>query len=116
MSTILDALRIQWTPVLLDAAVKAVMLLALAAAATLLMRRASAAVRHAVWFLAIAGLLFLPVLSVTLPGWQILPPWCDLAGEIEVLAGRAFGPAGPRRRVRCRCGSFRSDGHRRALG
>jgi hypothetical protein len=55
---------------LLDLALKsaAVVLLALAVAAAL--GRASAAWRHLVWCLSVAGLLLLPVLSLVLPDWR----------------------------------------------
>jgi hypothetical protein len=37
----------------------------------LLYRRASAAIRHLVWTLAVVGLLLLPMLSAVLPGWTV---------------------------------------------
>ena len=47
-------------------------LLMIAAAVTVaLMFRASAATRHFIWTLTIAGLLMLPVMSMTLPAWEI---------------------------------------------
>ncbi len=61
-------------PVLLGVTLKSLALLALAAVAALALRRASAAARHLVWRLALVGLLLLPVLSLTLPGWQA-PLW-----------------------------------------
>ena len=58
-----------WLAVLLDASVKGLVVLALAGAVALAMRRrTSAAGRHLVWLLAITSLLVLPVLSVALPG------------------------------------------------
>ena len=68
-------------PVLVDAAIKSLVLLTLTGIATVVMRRSSAAARHLVWSLAIIGLLALPILSGTLPGWQILPPWLDVPSE-----------------------------------
>ena len=62
-------------PIALDCAAKSVLILTLAGLAVLCLRRASAAVRHLVWFLAVASLLLLPVLSCLLPGWDVLPPW-----------------------------------------
>ena len=59
----------------LDCAGKSVLILALAGLAVFCLRRASAAVRHLVWLLAVASLLLLPVLSCLLPGWQVLPHW-----------------------------------------
>jgi beta-lactamase regulating signal transducer with metallopeptidase domain len=48
-----------------------VLMAAAALAHALLRRRTSAATRHLVWTLAIAGLLLLPMLSAVLPGWQV---------------------------------------------
>jgi beta-lactamase regulating signal transducer with metallopeptidase domain len=56
---------------ILDFAVKGLLLMALAWLAALAMRRASAAARHLVWALALGGLLALPVVSFTLPKWQL---------------------------------------------
>src|SRR3982751_516289 len=60
-------------PALLGAAAGSVMLLGLAGRAALVMRRASAAARHAVWLLGFVCVLLLPVLSAALPGWHVLP-------------------------------------------
>lgn len=52
---------------------KASVLMAIAALAQILLRRrASAATRHFVWTLAIAGMLLLPALSPALPEWTVL--------------------------------------------
>jgi len=66
-------------PIVLDAAVKSIFILALAGIVILCFRRASAARRHLVWFLAMASLLVLPVLSTVLPAWQVLPRWIEKA-------------------------------------
>ena len=57
--------------------IKATVVLALAGAAQMVLRRhASAATRHAVWTLAVAALLALPLLSVSLPAWAVaVPAW-----------------------------------------
>jgi len=68
-----------WLPVLVDAAVKGTAVLVIACIAGLLTRRASAATRHLVWFLAMVSLLAMPALSVVLPGWRVLPEWFDLS-------------------------------------
>ncbi len=60
---------ISWIPVA-DIVVKATLLFAAAAAAAFALRRRSAAVRHMIWTLALAGVLVLPILSVALPKWQ----------------------------------------------
>ena len=63
----------------LDTVVKATVLLVVAWLVAVVLRRASAAVRHRVWCLAFSGLLLLPVLSSLLPGWRvpILPQWAE---------------------------------------
>jgi beta-lactamase regulating signal transducer with metallopeptidase domain len=54
--------------------VKASLLVAVVAIVqTTLGRHASAATRHAIWSLTVVGLLLLPVLSFTLPGWKVIP-------------------------------------------
>ena len=60
-------------PLLVDAAVRSVVILGVAAVAALALRRASAAARHWAWVLGFAGVLLLPVLSANLPGWHVLP-------------------------------------------
>ena len=56
---------------LIDAGMKGIILLILAGLAVLVMRRASAAARHLIWTLALAGLLVLPVISLVVPKWQL---------------------------------------------
>jgi beta-lactamase regulating signal transducer with metallopeptidase domain len=60
-------------PILAAAAVKSLGLLALAGAAVLILRRASAAAKHWVWLGALCGALALPLFSISLPQWKILP-------------------------------------------
>ncbi len=55
----------------LDMAVKGVLVLAISALVVGLLPRASAALRHWVWFLAMGSLLVLPVLTTLLPTWQV---------------------------------------------
>jgi len=69
-----------WLPILVDAAVKGTAVLVVACIVGLFVRRASAATRHLVWFLVMVSLLAIPVLSMVLPGWQVLPEWFDLSG------------------------------------
>lgn len=86
-----------WLPILFDAAVKGVVVLGLAGAATLLMRRCSAAARHLVWCLAVASLPVLPILSSVSPDWHVLPRWMamstDIPGEVSLAA--AAEPTAP---------------------
>ena len=59
---------------LFDALLKSFVVLALAGGLCLIWRRASAAARHLIWFLAVASLPFLPLLSSVLPSWN-KPLW-----------------------------------------
>ena len=73
MSTILEAAPAAALALLVKASV---MLAVAAAAQAVLRRRASAAMRHGIWTLAIVGLLALPLLSSMLPPWGVrLPSW-----------------------------------------
>jgi beta-lactamase regulating signal transducer with metallopeptidase domain len=101
VTSLLSALGSAWLPVLVDAAVKGTVILIVASVVSLLVRRASAAARHLVWFLALVGLLGLPALSVALPGWQVLPGWfgvgqtAALDAEEAATASAAVEPAVP---------------------
>ena len=57
-----------------DAFLKSFVILIVAGGVCLCWRRGAASARHLVWFLAVAGLLFLPGLSRLLPAWQ-RPLW-----------------------------------------
>jgi len=54
-----------------DLVVKATLLFLCAGVASFLLRRRSAALRHIIWTLALAGVLVLPMLSIALPHWQL---------------------------------------------
>ena len=56
---------------LLDAVLKATVLLGGAAVLTAMLRRSSAASRHLIWTVALAAALVLPALSTALPRWQV---------------------------------------------
>lgn len=58
-------------PALLGLAVKGTVLLCAAWAGCWLLRRSSAATRHLVWSAALAGVLLLPVMSLSLPHWNV---------------------------------------------
>lgn len=55
---------------LLDIGVKLSLILGLAFATTFVLRRSSASLRHAVWNLAFASMLGLPLLALLLPSWR----------------------------------------------
>ena len=68
--SILVSLLTSWWAVALEISWKSAAILAAACVASLLLRRASAAIRHAVWVLALGSLLLLPALQVLLPAWR----------------------------------------------
>lgn len=102
--------------ILADAALKGVLILALAAALAAALCRSSAAARHVVWSATLACLVALPALSVALPSWQapVLPrflaagqaaardaiappppPADAVVVSVESPAGPAASPASP---------------------
>ncbi len=56
-----------------DVLLKGTIVLGVAGVTAWYLRGASAAVRHAVWTVALGCLLFLPILSSSLPGWKLEP-------------------------------------------
>lgn len=58
---------------LADIAVRTTVILLVAFAATLVLGRAAAATRHLVWTLAVVAALGLPIVSVVMPAWRVLP-------------------------------------------
>lgn len=63
---------------LLETLIKATVLVGAACFSAALLHRASAAVRHRVWGMALVALLLLPVLAAVLPGW--CPPFLSSLG------------------------------------
>ena len=57
--------------VVADAVAKATILLCLTTAVAAVLRRSAAAVRHRLWGLTLCGLIVLPLLSWSLPGWRL---------------------------------------------
>ena len=85
-------------PLPLDVAVKASVLLAAAGVVQgVLHRRGSAAARHLVWTIAIAGLLVLPIASAELPHWLVRIPVARAATAIapDTPAPAAIAPDTP---------------------
>jgi beta-lactamase regulating signal transducer with metallopeptidase domain len=83
--------------VVFDASLKSVVLLAAGAIAAGLARWSSAALRHQIWCLSFAGLIFLPLLSAAVPDWNlaVLP-----AEQVRLaVANDADGTTTPRESV-----------------
>ncbi|MBC8424604.1 M56 family metallopeptidase [bacterium] len=57
--------------IFVDLALKTTLLIAVAALCSLALHRASAAARHLLWTMAMAGCLLLPVLTTVLPDWRV---------------------------------------------
>src|SRR5687768_5290340 len=66
---------------LFDTALKGLVLIAAAGIAVYVLRKKSAAARHAAWTAAVVGHLALPVLTLLVPQWRIplfpAPPWLE---------------------------------------
>ena len=84
---------VEWLQLLAESTLKGSLLLLVAGAATLALLRSSAAVRHAVWTTATAGLLLIAPLALLLPAIHVHPP-VALAGT---LARFSQGESAPRR-------------------
>ena len=93
-----------WLP-LADAILKATLLFAIAAIASLALRRGSAAARHLMWTLALVSALALPALSLALPRWQLplvtvpstsTSPVEAVSVPQPALGSTALAPAPPR--------------------
>jgi len=82
-------------PILIDAALKGAILVAIAAGAAYLLRNRTAASRHAAWTAAVIGHLAIPALVLILPAWKmpVLPAasWMP----VEALAPPVGGISAP---------------------
>ncbi|HEX8273758.1 MAG TPA: M56 family metallopeptidase [Longimicrobiaceae bacterium] len=93
----------EWLPLLGELAAKATLVLLLAAAASALLWRSSAAVRHMVWCVGVLCVLALPLLSAALPAWTlpVLPapaaaaPAAQAAGIPDAIVAAAHPAAAP---------------------
>jgi beta-lactamase regulating signal transducer with metallopeptidase domain len=84
------------TSAALSIAVKASVLLGAAALVqAVLYRRVSAAMRHLVWTLTVAGLLLLPILSLSLPAWTVVIRTAARAVDAGPAIARPDEPAAP---------------------
>ena len=72
-------------PIVVDAVVKASVILGTTALAALVLRRASASARHLVWTLGLVSALGMPVLSLALPRWEL--PIVTVAAPAPVGSG-----------------------------
>jgi len=73
-------------PFLLDVFIKSAVVLVGAFAASMLLRRASASVRHHIWSMALASILLLPLLAAAMPAWQL--PLLPRVPVVEELLAR----------------------------
>ena len=96
-------------PLVFDSALKGASLLVVATLCALLLCRASAATRHLVWLVAVIALLAVPVLSVALPQWRVLPRWAVVrakpvpSGEVRDRAVESYSRTSLARSSRLRC-------------
>ncbi len=70
MNDLLTQVSISILPTVLDAALKVTLLLAIAGLCCSMMRRQSAAARHAVWSFAVVAALSIPAMEAMLPSWR----------------------------------------------
>jgi beta-lactamase regulating signal transducer with metallopeptidase domain len=79
---------------MLDATIKGSVLLLIAGAVCLALRRDSAATRHMVWATAVLLLLIMPLLSILLPQWRVLPAWSQASQDLKPPGRQAPGVVG----------------------
>src|SRR5215211_7206285 len=89
---------------LLDSALKGILLVAAAAIAAYALRNRSAAARHAAWTAAVVGHLALPAITLLAPAWRLpflpSPPWLTATAQTIPPAPRLSGqPTTPGRSV-----------------
>jgi beta-lactamase regulating signal transducer with metallopeptidase domain len=74
VATLYSLQHSQFAAMVVDAFLKSLVILLVAGGACLCLRRSASSARHLIWFLALTGLLCLPILSQALPSWQ-RPLW-----------------------------------------
>jgi beta-lactamase regulating signal transducer with metallopeptidase domain/Leucine-rich repeat (LRR) protein len=70
-------------PILADSAIKACVLLLIAALAVSALRNSSAASRHWAWVVALMAVLLVPILSLVLPQNRVLPTWLTTVQTVK---------------------------------
>ncbi len=80
-------------PILTDAALKGAILVLIAALAAYLLRKRSAASRHAAWTAAVIGHLAIPALVLLLPAWKM--PLLPAASWMRAESAASAAPASP---------------------
>jgi beta-lactamase regulating signal transducer with metallopeptidase domain len=89
---------------------KGTLILGAAGLATYLLRGTSAAMRHAVWSLALLALLVLPVLEAALPSWKVEPLYVTVSSQTEsVQPGTDFTAGSYGEDCECTCNCDESD-------
>lgn len=71
---------------LIDASVKSLLVLILAAIICLALFKTSAATRHLVWAATLLGILLMPPCALLLPQWLVLPDWLSLENRIGLVS------------------------------
>ncbi|MDX1926086.1 MAG: M56 family metallopeptidase [Pirellulaceae bacterium] len=71
---------------LFDASFKNLLLLAVGTLVCLLLNRTSAAIRHWIWATLLVGLVVMPVATILLPEWRVLPSWLAIENQLETPA------------------------------
>jgi hypothetical protein len=83
---LIDSLATDGTALVMpDDLAKATTVLCLTAAIAVLLRRSAAAARHRLWGLSLSGLIVLPLLSWSVPGWR-LPILASTVGAFSLPA------------------------------
>ena len=75
-------------PVLIDSSLKGVVLLLIAGLIVRLLGKSSADVRHTIWVMAVGGLAVLPLLSVVMPAWRVVPGVLHWSATNNVMSER----------------------------
>ena len=82
-------------PWIVHMGVRGAAVLSLAGGGVWLLRRGSAALRYAIWTSACVSVLSLPLLSVLLPSWRILPAWAGVKAVTPAIPQVVIEPQLP---------------------